>query len=95
MLFDHIGRYGEPSARRLFSNRLVNEAQHLSGAPAPEPRLLHLGAVVSGGEVSGVDLARQALLAAREAAKKNGAARQKPKGASPPLYGVRAVSRSG
>ncbi|MEU9189499.1 DUF721 domain-containing protein [Streptomyces sp. NPDC048484] len=34
---------------------------------------------MSGGEVSGVDLARQALLAAREAAKKNGAARQKPK----------------
>ncbi|MFC8294862.1 hypothetical protein ACFUJ0_10510 [Streptomyces sp. NPDC057242] len=30
-------------------------------------------------EMSGVDLARQALLAAREAAKKNGAARQKPK----------------
>ncbi len=29
--------------------------------------------------MSGVDLARQALLAAREAAKKNGAARQKPK----------------
>ncbi|MEU3205869.1 DUF721 domain-containing protein [Streptomyces cyaneofuscatus] len=34
---------------------------------------------MSGGEVSGVDLARQALLAAREAAKKNGATRQKPK----------------
>ncbi|MCZ4101033.1 DciA family protein [Streptomyces sp. H39-C1] len=30
-------------------------------------------------ELSGVDLARQALLAAREAAKKNGATRQKPK----------------
>ncbi|MEU0001840.1 DUF721 domain-containing protein [Streptomyces microflavus] len=30
-------------------------------------------------KMSGVDLARQALLAAREAAKKNGAARQKPK----------------
>ncbi|MFF9425595.1 DciA family protein [Streptomyces sp. NPDC014746] len=30
-------------------------------------------------ELSGVDLARQALLAAREAAKSNGAARQKPK----------------
>ncbi|MER5362444.1 DciA family protein [Streptomyces sp. NPDC002785] len=34
---------------------------------------------MSAGEVSGVDLARQALLAAREAAKKNGATRQKPK----------------
>ncbi|WP_413752163.1 hypothetical protein NRF20_06010 [Streptomyces sp. R-74717] len=35
---------------------------------------------MSGGEVSGVDLARQALLAAREAAKKNGASRkEKPK----------------
>ncbi|MFJ3402165.1 DUF721 domain-containing protein [Streptomyces microflavus] len=31
-------------------------------------------------ELSGVDLARQALLAAREVAKKNGATRQKPKG---------------
>ncbi|RPK32307.1 hypothetical protein EES39_39010 [Streptomyces sp. ADI92-24] len=31
VVFDHIDRYGEPSARRLFSNRLVNEAQHLSG----------------------------------------------------------------
>lgn len=31
------------------------------------------------GELSGVDLARQALVAAREAAQKNGARRQKPK----------------
>ncbi|MEU9031459.1 hypothetical protein AB0D46_28875 [Streptomyces sp. NPDC048383] len=31
VVFDHIDRYGEPSARRLFSNQLVNEAQHLSG----------------------------------------------------------------
>ncbi|GHG23850.1 hypothetical protein ACFFSH_38265 [Streptomyces filamentosus] len=30
-------------------------------------------------ELSGVDLARQALLAAREAAKKNGAQKKKPK----------------
>ncbi|MFC3235001.1 DciA family protein [Streptomyces nitrosporeus] len=34
---------------------------------------------MSGSEVSGVDLARQALLAAREASKRNGAARQNPK----------------
>ncbi|MFF8918418.1 DUF721 domain-containing protein [Streptomyces sp. NPDC015032] len=34
---------------------------------------------MSGSEVSGVDLARQALIAAREAAKKDGATRQKPK----------------
>ncbi|MEU5971958.1 DUF721 domain-containing protein [Streptomyces globisporus] len=34
---------------------------------------------MSGGEVSGVDLARQALLAAREAARKNGATSKKPK----------------
>ncbi|OKK05273.1 hypothetical protein AMK09_37590 [Streptomyces sp. CB02488] len=34
---------------------------------------------MSCGELSGVDLARQALLAARKAAKKNGATRQKPK----------------
>jgi len=31
VVFDHIDGYGEPSARRLFSNQLVNEAQHLSG----------------------------------------------------------------
>ncbi|MEU9189498.1 hypothetical protein AB0D14_34135 [Streptomyces sp. NPDC048484] len=31
VVFDHIDRFGELSARRLFSNRLVNEAQHLSG----------------------------------------------------------------
>ncbi|MFH8873120.1 hypothetical protein [Streptomyces griseus] len=30
-------------------------------------------------ELSGADLARQALIAARQAAKKNGATRQKPK----------------
>ncbi|OLO25493.1 hypothetical protein PZ61_0238090 [Streptomyces sp. MNU77] len=30
VVFDHIDQYGESSARRLFSNRLVNEAQHLS-----------------------------------------------------------------
>ncbi|MFJ4972757.1 hypothetical protein [Streptomyces sp. NPDC088755] len=34
---------------------------------------------MSGSEVSGVDLARQALLAAREAARKNGATSKKPK----------------
>ncbi|MFE9700541.1 hypothetical protein [Streptomyces sp. NPDC006270] len=31
VVFDHIDCYGEPSARRLFSNRLVNEAQRLAG----------------------------------------------------------------
>ncbi|MEV7253292.1 hypothetical protein [Streptomyces cyaneofuscatus] len=30
VLFEHIDRYGEPSARRLFSNRLVDQAQRLS-----------------------------------------------------------------
>ncbi|WP_411078312.1 hypothetical protein [Streptomyces sp. cmx-10-25] len=28
VVFDHIDRYGETSARRLFSNQLVNQAQH-------------------------------------------------------------------
>lgn len=28
VVFDHINRYGEPSARRLFSNQLFNQAQH-------------------------------------------------------------------
>ncbi|MEU3602263.1 hypothetical protein ABZ714_26625 [Streptomyces sp. NPDC006798] len=31
VVFDHIDQYGETSARRLFSNRLVDEAQRLSG----------------------------------------------------------------
>ncbi|MGW2082104.1 hypothetical protein ACWCOW_35185 [Streptomyces sp. NPDC001939] len=31
VVFDHIDCYGEPSARRLFSNQLVDQAQHLSG----------------------------------------------------------------
>ncbi|MER0429297.1 hypothetical protein [Streptomyces microflavus] len=31
VVFNHIDSYGEPSARRLFSNHLVNEAQRLSG----------------------------------------------------------------
>ncbi|CAM5406270.1 hypothetical protein SSPIM334S_07822 [Streptomyces spiroverticillatus] len=31
VVFDHIGRYGEPSARRLFSHQVVDQAQHLSG----------------------------------------------------------------
>ncbi|MFH9296732.1 hypothetical protein [Streptomyces sp. NPDC017520] len=28
IVFDHIDSYGEPSARRLFSNQLVDQAQH-------------------------------------------------------------------
>ncbi|MGW7109587.1 hypothetical protein ACWGHU_25920 [Streptomyces xanthophaeus] len=31
IIFDHINEYGEESARRLFSHRLVDEAQRLSG----------------------------------------------------------------
>ncbi|MFG2858116.1 hypothetical protein ACGFZ9_47400 [Streptomyces mirabilis] len=31
VVFDHIDRYGELSARRLFSNQVVDQAQHLSG----------------------------------------------------------------
>ncbi|WP_457469793.1 hypothetical protein [Streptomyces sp. TE4109] len=31
VVFDHIDQYGEPSARRLFSNQLVDEAQRLEG----------------------------------------------------------------
>ncbi|MFF9365021.1 hypothetical protein [Streptomyces griseoluteus] len=34
MVFDHIDRYGEPSARRLFSNQLVDQAEALLGAGA-------------------------------------------------------------
>ncbi|MFF3381309.1 hypothetical protein ACFYXF_51215 [Streptomyces sp. NPDC002680] len=30
VVFDHIDRYGETSARRLFSHQLVDQAQHLS-----------------------------------------------------------------
>ncbi|WP_158745213.1 hypothetical protein [Streptomyces sp. NRRL S-1448] len=32
IVFDHIDQYGETSARRLFSNQLVDQAQRLSGA---------------------------------------------------------------
>ncbi|WP_329580746.1 hypothetical protein [Streptomyces sp. NBC_01361] len=31
VVFDHIDRYGETSARRLFSHQLVDQAQRLSG----------------------------------------------------------------
>ncbi|GGV53545.1 hypothetical protein [Streptomyces spectabilis] len=31
VVFDHIDTYGEPSARRLFSNQLVDQAQRLAG----------------------------------------------------------------
>ncbi|MFI5808425.1 hypothetical protein [Streptomyces sp. NPDC051561] len=31
VVIDHIDRYGEPSARRLFSNQLVDQAEHRSG----------------------------------------------------------------
>ncbi|MER6739080.1 hypothetical protein [Streptomyces puniciscabiei] len=30
LVFDHIDRYGETSARRLFTGRLVDQVQHLS-----------------------------------------------------------------
>ncbi|MFI5744164.1 hypothetical protein ACIA9I_38125 [Streptomyces anulatus] len=30
VVLDHIDRYGEPSARRLFSNQLVHQAHHHS-----------------------------------------------------------------
>ncbi|GHE43584.1 hypothetical protein GCM10018785_11420 [Streptomyces longispororuber] len=78
---DHIARYGEASARRLFSNQLVDQAQRLS-------RLGHLDlgcatwAGMSGGETSGVDLARVPLRAAREVARRNGGgqkAKRKPR----------------
>lgn len=35
VVLDHIDCYGEPSARRLFSNQLVSQAHHYS-------RLVHL-----------------------------------------------------
>lgn len=31
VVFDHIDQYGETSARHLFSNQLVDQAQRLSG----------------------------------------------------------------
>ncbi|WFB88369.1 MULTISPECIES: hypothetical protein [Streptomyces] len=48
------------------------------------------------GELSGVDLARQSLIAAREAAKKNGATQtKKPKRRTSTLCAVMGASRSG
>ncbi|MFE9451658.1 hypothetical protein [Streptomyces sp. NPDC006739] len=35
VVFDHIDQYGETSARRLFSNQLVDQAQRLSGLGHP------------------------------------------------------------
>ncbi|MFV0138010.1 hypothetical protein ACLGIH_33385 [Streptomyces sp. HMX87] len=51
---------------------------------------------MSGGEMSGVDLARQALVAAREAARKNGstARKGKPRQCTGRPYGGTAESRS-
>ncbi|MER6916083.1 hypothetical protein ABT354_30805 [Streptomyces sp. NPDC000594] len=70
-VFNHIDQYGESSARRLFSNRLVDEVLRLAGT-----RHLVLGHITWGagvnGEVSGVDLARVALRAAMKQARKNG-----------------------
>ncbi|MFI8348050.1 hypothetical protein [Streptomyces sp. NPDC085596] len=31
VVFDHIDRYGKPSARRLFSNQVVDQTQRFSG----------------------------------------------------------------
>ncbi|MFD8343785.1 hypothetical protein ACFV2C_16085 [[Kitasatospora] papulosa] len=38
VVFDHFDRYGEPAARLLFSNQLVNEAQHLSANGSGNPK---------------------------------------------------------
>jgi hypothetical protein len=62
MVFDHINRYGETSARRLFTSKFVDQVQRLAGLG--HLGLGHLvGAGVSGGEMSGVDVARVALRA--------------------------------
>jgi hypothetical protein len=55
VVFDHIDQYGETSARRLFSNQLVGQAQRLSGLGNLNLGLHPLGVGMSG--VSGVDLA--------------------------------------
>ncbi|MFI5750573.1 hypothetical protein ACIBBE_32740 [Streptomyces sp. NPDC051644] len=62
VVHDHIERYGEHSAQRLFTRMFVAQGAAPVQPRAPGPRLHHLGAGMS--EVSGVDLARVALRSA-------------------------------
>ncbi|MEU9983572.1 hypothetical protein [Streptomyces sp. NPDC050856] len=75
-MFDHINWYGELSAPCSPGAQVqrLTDLGHLGLGYTT------WGAGMSSGEMSGVDLAREALLAAREAAKKNGSAwKEKPR----------------
>ncbi|MER8116036.1 DciA family protein [Streptomyces sp. NPDC094031] len=72
IVHDHVARYGEHSAQRLFTRSFVATVQRLSGLGHLDLGYTPVGAGMSGSEVSGVDLARVALRAAMEAARANG-----------------------
>ncbi|RAJ63598.1 MULTISPECIES: DciA family protein [unclassified Streptomyces] len=72
IVHDHVARYGEHSAQRLFTRSFVAAVQRLSGLGHLDFGYTPVGAGMSGSEVSGVDLARVALRAAMEAARANG-----------------------
>ncbi|MER6738421.1 hypothetical protein [Streptomyces puniciscabiei] len=72
LLFDHIDWHGETSARRLFAGRLVDQVQQVAGLGHLNLGYIPWGAGMSGGETSGVDLARVTLRAAMAQARQNG-----------------------
>ncbi|MGW0928200.1 hypothetical protein [Streptomyces sp. NPDC002644] len=73
-VFDHIDRYGETSARHLFTSTLADQVQHLAGLGHLGLGYLPWGAGMSGGETSGVTMARVALRAAMEAVRRTATA---------------------
>ncbi|MFB7955843.1 hypothetical protein [Streptomyces sp. NPDC056045] len=70
--FNHIDQHDETSARRLFSHQLVDEVQRLTAMHHLALGHVTWRAGMSGGETSGVGLARVAL----KAVCKNGAGRK-------------------
>ncbi|MEE1943086.1 hypothetical protein V1L54_27390 [Streptomyces sp. TRM 70361] len=67
LVFDHIDRYGETSARRMFTGRLVEQVQQVTGLAHLNLGYIPVGAGTSGDETSGVELAR-VIAAANESA---------------------------
>ncbi|MFH9118369.1 hypothetical protein [Streptomyces globisporus] len=91
VVFDHIDRYGEPSAHRLFINRLVDQAQHISGLGHLNVGYFPWG---SRGRQRSVRCRPGAPGPARDPGRTVPPGRSR-SGAPPPSYGVTAVSRSG
>ncbi|MFF8638993.1 DUF721 domain-containing protein [Streptomyces pilosus] len=72
VVFDHIDRYLRDLGPAPVHQHVCEPGAAPRGSRALGPRLHHLGAGMSGGETSGVDLARVALRAAMQATRKNG-----------------------